>query len=107
MGLQLHRKSRLEEEDTQGAGDYVAHSPSGEDRHEQSGGVGALEATNNKAAAPVAAIRKEKPSRRTTSLLNIFMSNSQGKRINSLLLLDSTYYNSPQRGHKHIQFSLE
>lgn len=35
--------------------------------------------TMSPTAAPVAPSRKEKPSRRTTSLLNIFMSNSQGK----------------------------
>ena len=62
--MQLHRKSKAES----GSGDAGGVEPGGAANGDE---VGALEASNK---AP-----KEKASRRTTSLLNIFMSNAHGK----------------------------
>lgn len=75
VGLQLIRKQRSGDG---GAGDYVAVAARGNDGSEPTtvtdvDGIVALAAANKAAA------RKEKSSRRTTSLLNIFMSNAQGK----------------------------
>lgn len=81
-GLQFNRKQRNGDGGGGGGGggDYVTVEAGG--KATDVDGIVAL-ATANK----VAAARKDKSSRRTTSLLNIFMSNVQGNGTHTLDLI--------------------
>lgn len=97
-GWQINRKQSSEG----GAGDYGTQQPL---PPQEVDGIVALAATanNNKAAD-----RKEKPSRRTTSLLNIFMSNTPGKGYSLLLYFHSyTQHNLIKTSHRPILITLK
>lgn len=80
-GLQFNRKQRNGDGGGRGGGgDYMTVEAGG--KATDVDGIVAL-ATANK----VAAARKDKSSRRTTSLLNIFMSNVQGNGTHTLDLI--------------------